>query len=159
MSSFRAIVLAAGLASLPATVAHAVEPPPKFSVVLTMSPSSLAKLRTLKEQVTVSAHYYGMPTPAAEQKKIPNEMGEVDLGYEEQTRPPASGRETFDFTGRTFQTKKTKWVEPGTAGVLINVYSARKVSDDNFLDCGVFQDRLELANAQPIEIACKLIGE
>lgn len=159
MPSLRTLLLAAVAVLAAAPAVRANEPPPKFSVVLTMSPASLAELTKLREQVTVSAHYYGMPTPAADKNKIPNEIGEVDLGGEESTRALASAHETFDFAGRGFQTKRTKWAEPGTAGVLINVYSARKVSDDNILDCGIFQDRLEIAEAQPIEIACKLIGE
>jgi len=159
MPSLRIALLAAVAVLSAAPAGHTAEAAPKFSVVLTMSPASLAKLTKLREQVTVSAHYYGMPTPAADKNKITNEIGEVDLGDEESTRALTAAHETFDFAGRGFQTKRAKWAEPGTAGVLINVYSARKVSDDNILDCGLFQDRLEVAEAQPIEIACKLIGE
>ncbi len=45
-------------------------------------------------------------------------------------------------------------------GVLINVYTARKTTQDNLIDCGIFEDTLAKAQAsQPIPIACKMIGE
>lgn len=138
---------------------RAAEPTPNFTVVVTFSKETLAKLTGMKEQVTVSAMYSGMPTKEAEKKKIPDEIGEVGLGNEEQSRPLSGPRETFAFAGKAFQAARTKWVQPGSASLLINVYSSRKVSDDNLLDCGIFQDTLAVANAKPIEITCKLIGE
>lgn len=160
MTDVRRLALAATLSMLTtATVAVAAEPVPKFSVTLTLSQPALAKLAKIKEQVTVSAHYYGEPTKDAEKKKIPNEIGEVDLGDEEQSRAIAKATETYAFTGKTFDAKKTKWIKPGTSGILINVYSSRRVVDDNVLDCGLFQDTVAVAMAKPIEISCKLIGE
>lgn len=158
MFDVRRLALASLVALVPA-LAVAAEPVPKYSVALTLSPAAVAKLTKLKEQVTVSAHYYGMPTEAAEKKKIPNEIGEIDLGDEEITRPLAEARAVFGFVGKGFDTKKTKWIHAGTSGILINVYSARRAVDDNILDCGLYQDTVELAMSKPIEIACKLIGE
>lgn len=158
MTDLRRLALAAILSLLPAAVV-AAEPVPKFSVTVTLSQAALGKLATIKEQMTVSAHYSGEPTKDAEKKKIPNEIGEVDLGDEEQTRAPAKATETFAFAGKTFDTKKTKWIKPGTSGILINVYSARRAVDDNVLDCGIFQDTVAVAMAKPIAITCKLIGE
>lgn len=158
MTAPRLAFAAALAAALPAS-AVAAEAPPKFSVVVTLSAEALADLTMRHEQVTVSAYYSGEPTPEAEKKKLANEIGEIDLGDETLTRPITGATETFAFAGKTFQAKKTKWIKPGTAGVLINVYSARKSTDDNLLDCGLFQDKVALANAKPIEIACKLIGE
>jgi hypothetical protein len=158
MPTLRTAALAGALLALP-SAADAAEAQPNFSVVVTFSQEALAKLTGLKEQVTVAAMYSGAPTKEAEKKKISDEIGEVGLGNEELTRPLAGRQETFVFTGKTFQTKRTKWIQPGTAALLINVYSARKVSDDNLLDCGLFQDTVVVANSKPIEIACKLIGE
>ncbi|MCE1235736.1 MAG: hypothetical protein LWW93_05195 [Hyphomicrobiales bacterium] len=146
------------LAAAPAP-SFAAEPTPNFSVVVTLSAEARADLTRRKEQVTVAAMYSGEPTREATKKKIDNEIGEVDLGHEELTRPIPGGKETFAFAGKAFDAKRVKWIKPGAASVLINVYSARKAADDNLLDCGIFQDTVTLANSKPIEIACKLIGE
>ena len=146
------------LAAAPAA-SRAAEPTPNFSVVVTLSAEAQADLTKRKEQVTVAAMYSGEPTREAVKKKIDDEVGEVVLGDEALTRPIVGGKETFAFAGKAFDGKRTKWVKPGTASILINVYSARKAADDNLLDCGIFQDTVAVANAKPIEIACKLIGE
>lgn len=158
MIDLRRLVIASTL-SLLATAALAADGAPKYSVALTLSPAALAKLTKIKEQVTVSAHYYAMPTAEAEKKKIPNEIGEIDLGDEEQTRALGKATDVFTFTGKGFNQKNLKWAHAETAGILINVYSARRAVDDNILDCGLFQDTVTLAKSKPIEIACKLIGE
>jgi len=132
---------------------------PKFDLVLTLSPAALTELTRLHEQVTVSAMYAGEPTKEAQKKKIDDEIGEVNLGSEEATRPLTAATGKFSFVGKGFEAKKLKWVKPGTAKVLINVYSARKAADDNLLDCGLFEDTLATAAAKPIEISCKLIAE
>lgn len=154
-----ALLVAVALPLAAPTASRAAEPTPKFSVAVTLSKEALAELTRRKEQVSVSAMYSGEPTAEATKKKIDNEIGEVDLGDEAQTRPFAGPTETYVFAGKAFQAKKTKWIKPGTASILINVYSARKSTDDNLLDCTIFQDTVTLANAKPIEIACKLIGE
>lgn len=132
---------------------------PKFDLVLTLSPAALAELTKIHEQVTVAAMYAGQPTKEAQKKKIDDEIGEVNLGSEEITRPMTAATAKVSFTGKGFEAKKLKWVTPGTAKVLINVYSARKANDDNLLDCGLFEDTLAVAAAKPIEISCKLIAE
>lgn len=158
MPTIRSTALACAFLALSST-AFAAEAQPNFSVVVTLSQAAVAKLTAMKEQVSVSAMYSGTPTKEAEKKKIANEIGEVELGYEDQTRPLAGAQVTFTFAGKAFKTARTKWIQPGTAQLLINVYSARKASDDNLLDCGLFQDAVTLANSKPIAIACKLIGE
>lgn len=152
----RLLAAAVALAPVPALAAGEA---PKFSLVLTLSPHALAKLAGLKEEVTVAAMYSGDPTKEATRKKIPDEIGEIGLGNEEITRAPAAGPQSFAFAGKGFDAKKLKWVMPGTAKVLINVYSARKAADDNLLDCGIFEGTLAEAAAKPIEISCKLIEE
>jgi hypothetical protein len=42
---------------------------------------------------------------------------------------------------------------------LINVYSGRKSSPDNLLDCGIYEGPLKAVQSQSIPISCKIIGE
>lgn len=158
----RIALAALGLASsvvLAPAVAIAAEGPPKFDLMLTLSPAAAAKLAGMKEAITVSAMYSGQPTKAARKAGKATEVDEVDLGEETATLQPSKAPQTAHFVGKGFKAGEVKWIAPGTAGVLINVYSARKVSDDNLLDCDIFQDVLKVAAAKPIEISCKLIGE
>ncbi len=157
MRSSTPLLAAAGLLALVGTATAAETP--KFDLVLSLSPAAFAELTKIHEQVTISAMYAGQPTKEAQKKKIDDEIGEVNLGSEEITRPMTSATAKVSFTGKGFDAKRLKWVAPGTAKVLINVYSARKVNDDNLLDCGIFEDVLAVAAAQPIEISCKLIAE
>lgn len=152
------LVLAAAAAFVSTDVLAAGEAP-TFQVAVTLSPAARADLVRRKEQITVAAMYSGEPTAAATKKGIPDEVGEVGLGNEETTRPPAPDPMTFAFAGKNFQAARVKWVKPGTPRVLINVYSARKAADDNLLDCGIFDGVFAEAAAKPIEITCKLIGE
>lgn len=149
----------AGASLFCAVSAAGADETPKFDLVLALSPAALTELTKIHEQVTVAAMYAGEPTKEAQKKKVDDEIGEVNLGSEEITRPMTAATAKVSFTGKGFDAKKLKWVKPGTAKVLINVYSARKANDDNLLDCGIFEDKLTVAATQPIEIFCKLIAE
>ncbi len=137
-----------------ATTALAADAPPKFDVALKLSPAALKKLAGMGEEVTVAAMYSGEPTRAGEKKAI---EGEINLGEENVTRKPAATT-TYSFVGKGFKTADLKWVKPGTAQMLINVYSARKVADDNLLECELWNSPLD-AIPKPLDIACKLIDE
>ncbi len=43
--------------------------------------------------------------------------------------------------------------------LLINVFSGRKSSQDNLLDCGIYEGPLKSAPEANIKVTCKLIGE
>jgi hypothetical protein len=66
---------------------------------------------------------------------------------------------TAHFAAASFDEKQLGLIEKGEPQVNINVYSARKASQDNVLDCGMFQDTLQVAAQEPIKIECKLIAE
>jgi hypothetical protein len=52
-----------------------------------------------------------------------------------------------------------KWVDSNGPQLLINVYSGRKSSPNNLLDCGIYEGSLQAVQGQSIPIPCKLIGE
>jgi hypothetical protein len=52
-----------------------------------------------------------------------------------------------------------KWVDNQGPQLLINVYSGRKSSPNNLLDCGIYEGALKAVQGQSIPISCKLIGE
>lgn len=129
-----------------------------FDVVVSLSPVAAKQLAQTKEGIIVSADYFGYPTVAAQQQQLadPREpwmtlkRAQIELG--------ASGG-TAHFAAARFDEKQLGLIEKGEPQVNINVYSARKASQDNVLDCGMFQDTLQVAAQEPIKIECKLIAE
>lgn len=138
-----------------AATAQAKNETPNFTVVVSLSPKALAEMTAKREEIVLSAYYAGQPTKAAEKRA--NEIGEIDLGSEERRLPAGGG--TVAFTGKGFEVKRLGWVAGRKAEVNLNVYSARKSSEDNLLDCTHFQDAVTVAAVRPIAVTCKLIGE
>ncbi|HEY4987992.1 MAG TPA: hypothetical protein VII39_15365 [Bradyrhizobium sp.] len=125
-----------------------------FTVDVSLSPKAAATLKARGEGIVVSAMYSGEPIPSKMSKA--DEMGMIDLGNEDVTIAGANGRAVI--TGSKVATAHVGWVK--AVGVLINVYTARKTTQDNLIDCGIFEDTVTKAQAtQPIVIACKIIGE
>lgn len=124
-----------------------------FAVDLTLSPKAAALLKARHEGIVVSAMYSGDPLPAWTRKA--DEEGMIDLGNEIVTVAGVAGRATI--TGNKVLRAHLAWAK--NIQVLINVYSARRSSQDNLLDCGIFEDTVAKAQARPIAISCKLIGE
>lgn len=128
---------------------------PRWQVSVTLSPKAAEKLAAGKEAIVLSAAYYGEPTKAAAKKA--DEIGQIDLGQEELRLGSAGG--TVVFVGKGFKADRLGWVVGREARVNLNVYSARKSSPDNLLDCDLFEDTVAVATAKPVAVACRLIGE
>lgn len=138
-----------------AALAQSKGPGPNFSIAVTLSPAAAKRVGGLKEAITVSASYYGEPTKAAAKKA--DEIGQIDLGGEDQRLGSAGG--TATFSGKGFKAERLGWVVRGEGQVNVNVFTARLVHPDNLLDCGLFEDSLAAAAGRTIPITCKLIGE
>lgn len=64
------------------------------------------------------------------------------------------------FPAVSLDAKQLAWTDaPDAPQVNVNVYSGRRSSPDNLLDCGMFQDTLAVAAQSPVRISCGLIGE
>jgi hypothetical protein len=123
-----------------------------YEVAVSLSVKAKDKLATSKEMVHVSAMYYG----EAEEGFTGDEMGEIQLGVEDADIP---GEGSVKLGQLKMSKDDLAQVVGHKPSVLINVYTSRKVFEDNLLDCGIFQDLVEVAAQKPIAIACKLIGE
>lgn len=129
--------------------------PYAFSVDITLSPPAAQQLSRHRETIKLAAFYYGLPKPGLPEG-IDNEMGQVFLGETELEIPGADGR--ADFDGKSVQTSRLRYIE-GEPQINLNVYSGRRSSEDNLLDCDFFEDAVRVAHAAPLKIHCKLIGE
>lgn len=123
-----------------------------FDIALTLSPAAKAKLDRMHEKVQVSAWYSGLPNAAS--KARAEEDGQIQIGADEPVIEP--GTATVHIPGTGLDTSKLQYLD-GEPLVLINVYTARKVAEDNLLDCTIFEDTIKKAQAAPVPITCKLI--
>ncbi|MEZ0471382.1 hypothetical protein [Luteimonas salinilitoris] len=128
-----------------------------FEVVVTLSETAARALAATGESVIVAADYFGYPTVAAQQRELPGTEDPWLTLHRQQVELEGAG--TAEFPSVALDPAQLELVERGRPQLLINVYSGRRSSEDNLLDCGTFQDALSLAVRNGVAIECKLIAE
>ena len=127
---------------------------PGFAVDVTYSERAKKLLIENKETVIAAAYLSAAPKPGA-LKKYVDHIGEVGLG--ECTVEAAPG-ESLRF--REILLDKAALAQTdGKPQLLINVFSGRKSSENNLLDCGFYEGDLKGVQRKTLPIACKVIGE
>jgi hypothetical protein len=156
------LVLAAGAALGPAFAQQPAAKPPAptavptgFTVTLTYSQKAMDKLTSNKETVIVAAYVFGLPKPGAPKKYVESD-GTIPLG---QTKKEIAPGASASFGKIALDPTRVPYIDSRGTQLLINVYSGRKSSPNNLLDCGIYQDALSKAQGKTLPIACKLIGE
>ncbi|WP_054311887.1 hypothetical protein [Mesorhizobium sp. 1M-11] len=123
-------------------------------ITIVLSPRAAATLSKHKEAIIVSASYSGDPEKSAE--KHADEIGRIDLGTEEHSMPGTGG--TVRLTGPKTDEEKFGWIK-GPVLINVNVYSARKSSQDNLLNCDFIDGPLPQVAKAPVTLNCSLIAE
>ena len=136
----------------PATPAATV---PGFTVTITCSQKAMATLVSGKETVIVVGYLYGFPKQGTPKKYV-DHVGQVDMGEVKKEVAPGA---TATFDRIKLDPAMVKWFDSQGLQVLVNVYSGRKSSPNNLLDCGIYEGALKAIQGQSIPISCKLIGE
>jgi hypothetical protein len=139
-------------AAKPAPAAATV---PGFSVTITYSQKAMDELAAGKETVIVVGYLYGFPIPGTPKKDVDN-IGQIDMGEVKKEIAPGA---TAIFDSVKLNQPMMKWMNDQGPQLLINVYSGRKSSPNNLLDCGIYEGALKAIQGQSIPISCKLIGE
>lgn len=148
----RAAFFAAALVIIP--VPSLAQKPMGFEFNIALSPKAAQRLATAGEGITIGALFYGAPNKKGE--KHANEIGNIDLGYE---KISVRGKETaVQITGKSVKAKMLKFID-GPAMVNVNVFSSRKTSDDNILNCDLIEGRVRSVQAKKITVYCSLIEE
>lgn len=138
-----------------AVAREAVLPSPfAFDVDVVLSDAAARRLGESRESVIVAAMYYA-GGKAGIAPDVLDDIGLVDIGRA-QIELAGQGRASFD--GSAVLRERLEFIE-GAPQVNVNVYSGRRSSPDNLLDCGMFQDTVRVAIANPVRIACRLIEE
>ncbi len=128
---------------------------PGFTVSITYSQKARSTLEARHETVIVAGYLYGSPkenTP----KRYVDDVGQVDLGEVKSEIAPGA---TATFDRLKPNQALLKWLDSDGLQLNINVYSGRKSSNDNLLDCGIYDGPLKAVQGQSIGISCKLIAE
>jgi hypothetical protein len=125
-----------------------------FSVDITFSEAAAKKISDMGEKVLVNAMYYGEPKPGVVLSGF-GDMG-VDLGQEIREIDAVDSKVALE--GLHDAPKAAAEVQSG-ARVLINVFTARKVDENNLLHCDVFDAGLAEAAEKGGKMECKLIEE
>lgn len=128
---------------------------PGFTVKIALSDKARKRLVGSKETVVVAGYLTGNPKQGA-LKRYVSEMGEIELGDIKAEVAPGE-----NATFSRVQVKQDAFAQTDKKGpqLLINVFSGRKSSKDNLLDCGIYEGPLMSVQAGSVAISCKLIGE
>ncbi len=127
---------------------------PPFEITVQLSETADKKLRTAKETIIVSAMFSGVPKDTTMKDYV--EYGEFSLGGTT-LEMPAPGTARFDnakIAKKDFEKLDSKDIQ-----ILINVYSGRKSTDDNLLDCEILQEPISKVRQQNNVLKGKLIYE
>jgi hypothetical protein len=156
-SSAAPVQSAAQAQATPAQAAAPVQAaaPSAFQVVISLSPAAAVKLAGNGQTITVPAEFYG--NPISERERMADQ-GRLDLAPEEDVVLTGAG--TASFAAPQIDQSKLVLVEHGEVDVAIDVSSGNHTTEDNLLNCDTFMDQsLQVAEAKPIQLNCKLIGE
>jgi hypothetical protein len=126
-----------------------------FTVKVAYSQKAMDTLVVGKETVIVAGYLTASPI-AGTPKQFVDRMGELGLGQVQKEIAPGA---IATFASVKPTPAMMKWVDSSGPLLLINVYSGRKSSPNNLLDCGIYEGSLQAVNGQSIPISCKLIGE
>jgi len=142
-------------AAPPALAAAPSAPAPAFQVVVTLSPAAAAQIASAGQTITVPAEFYGVPSDEHERMA---DQGRLDLAPEQDVVLQGAG--TANFTAPQIDQSKLGSVEGGQVDVAIDISSGNHTTQNNLLNCDTFMDTaLTVAEAKPIQLNCKLIGE
>jgi len=148
----------------PATDAtHATATSNAFDVQIALSPAARERLVSQHESLIANAEYFGYPNAQAQARRVPgsdNPWLALHRAQVELEGAQLDDMPTARFPAVALDAEQLAWTDaPDAPQVNINVYSGRRSSPDNLLDCGMFQDTLATAARSPIGISCRLISE
>jgi hypothetical protein len=127
---------------------------PGFVVNVSFSQKAEKKLFDSKETVIVAGYLTGTPIHP-EKHRHGCDMGDgMSLGdLKAEVQPSQEAKfDSIQIPKKLFEETDQK-----TPDLLINVYSGRKSSKNNLLECGIFEDSLDAIKDGRINISCKLI--
>ena len=127
---------------------------PSFEIALDLSPEAEVKLKADKETVIVSAMFSGKPKDTTSDEY--QFMGEISIqNYNVELTDQRIAR----FENVRFHSSVLNKLADKDISFLINVYSGRRSTENNILDCEFLQDKMSVITGKRIVLKGKLISE
>jgi hypothetical protein len=125
-------------------------------VKVQLSDAARKKLIESKETIIVAGYFTGRPKQGIEARFLDIKSGDVVLGdVKSEIRPG----ETAVFDELNLNPDALARIDSQGRHILIDVYSGRRSSKDNLLDCEVYDGAFESIHGRTIVISCQLIDE
>ena len=125
---------------------------PSFEIEVSLSEKANAKLKADKETIIVSAIFSGIPkdTTSEDYRKT----GEFGLGFHniELVESRIAKFEGIKFSKSLYDSLADKDIQ-----LLINIFSGRKSTRDNLLNCDILQDKMSNIKGRKFTLKGKLI--
>ncbi|NOT76283.1 MAG: hypothetical protein HOP08_15250 [Cyclobacteriaceae bacterium] len=128
---------------------------PSFDIEISLSDKAEKKLSNANETIIVQAYLSGTPKDSVVSNLI-DEMGEVNLGS---SRVELNKPGNAHFEGAKISTKAYSILKEKDFQVLINVFSGRRSSESNLIECEILQETITNIKAKKHTLKGKLIGE
>ena len=125
---------------------------PAFEIEIKLSEKAEKELKDKKESVIVAAYFSGTPKDSTKYM----EDGEYAVG---QHNIELTDSRIAKFTGIKISREMYESLSSPDIQMLINVYSGRRSSKLNLLDCGIVQKSISEFKDQKFVLTGKLIGE
>lgn len=125
---------------------------PSFEIEVELSEKAEKELKNKKESIIVAAYFSGIPTDTTKYM----EDGEYAIGTHniELTNTGTAKFEKIKISKNMYESLASKDIQ-----VLINIYSGRRSSNMNLLDCDILQKPISQVRDQKFILKGKLIGE
>lgn len=127
-----------------------------FCVNVQLSEPAREKLTDSKETIIVAGYFTGHPKKGTEAKYLDIKSRDVNLGDVQQEIWPG---QTAVFKQLNLDPDALSRIDSQGPHILIDVFSGRKSSKDNLLDCEDYDDQFESLRGRTILIHCRLIAE
>jgi hypothetical protein len=136
-------------------VIHPVVRSPEFSVHVQLSKAARKKLTQDKETIIVLVSFMGYPKEGTEARFL-NKPGHVLLG---EVRREIQPSETATFEPINLKSDAFARIDSQGPLIFIEVFSGRRSSKDNLLDCEDYEGSLESVLGRTMVLRCQLIEE
>jgi hypothetical protein len=121
-----------------------------------LSEAASTKLIDNKETIIVAGTFTGHPKQGTEARYLDIKSGDVVLGDVKQEIRPG---ETAIFDQLNLNPDALARIDSQGPHILTDVYSGRRSSEDNLLDCDDYDGAFESIRGRTIVIRCQLIEE
>ncbi len=125
---------------------------PSFEIEVSLTAKANQKLKDNKETIIVAAFFTGQPKDTTSKQYLEN--GEMGIAYSERE---LSNSRIAKFDGVKFSKSLYDSLADKDIQLLINIYSGRKSTDVNLLDCDILQDKMSNIKNKRFNIKGKLI--